>query len=259
MAAMIRLVFLMRRQPHLSLEEFHTYWRDEHGPLVAFHQRHLGIVRYTQAHRLEDPANERMAEARGGMEPPYDGVAELWFHSEQAFAEAGRTPGGRAAGRALLEDEATFIDLASSPIWLAHNLPQVNPTPESVLARPMSPVVKLHFPLRHVPSLSLEEAQAYWRVQHGPLIRSMAPAMGMLRYQQVHRYPSSIEAGLRSARGTITEPYTGHAEAWTDRSRGRSPEAAAAGRAAIEDERHFIDFGRSTMWIGKEHVLVDRG
>ncbi len=259
MGAMIRLVFLIRRQPHLTLEEFHTYWRDEHGPLAAFHQQHLGIVRYTQSHRLEDASNDRMAEARGGMEPPYDGVAELWFRSEEAFAEAGRSARGRAAGKALLEDEATFIDLARSPIWLAHDLPQVNPSPESVVARPMSPVVKLHFPLRHLPSLSLGEAQAYWRVQHGPLIRSMAPAMGMLRYQQVHRYESALEAGLRSARGTEVEPYTGHAEAWTDRSRGRSPEAAAAGRAAIDDERHFIDFSRSAIWIGKEHVIVDRG
>jgi len=33
-------------------------------------------------------------------------------------------------------------------------------------------------------------------------------------------------------------------------------ELRAANRAAIADERQFIDFSRSAMWLGKEHVLV---
>src|SRR4029077_7962631 len=119
-------------------------------------------------------------------------------------------------------------------------------------ARPNNRVVKLHFPLRHRDDMSLDDAQRYWRVQHGPLIRSMAPAMGMLRYQQVHRCATPLEAALRASRGTQVEPYTGHAEAWFERGGGRSPEAADAGRRAVEDERTFIDFARSAMWIGKE-------
>ena len=74
---MIRIVFLLRRKPELSLDEFHRYWREEHGPLVAGHAKHIGALRYTQSHRLDDPANEAAARDRGGMEPPYDGVAEL--------------------------------------------------------------------------------------------------------------------------------------------------------------------------------------
>ena len=256
---MIRLVYLLRRKPELSLDEFHRVWRDEHGPLVAFHQIGLGIVRYTQSHRVDDPANEAMTAARGGMEPPYDGVAELWWESEEALAAASATDRGQRAGAELLADEARFIDHPNSPLWLAHEYPQVNPVPETVVARPKSPVVKLHFPLRHPQTMTLEAAQTYWRTRHGPLIRSMATSMGMLRYQQVHRYESPLEAALREARGTAVEPYTGHAEAWTDRSirRGGS-EGAAAGRAAIEDEANFIDFARSAMWIGKEYVFIDR-
>ena len=55
-----------------------------------------------------------------GAPEPYDGVAELWWESEEAFRASGRTPEGREAGRLLLEDEAKFIDLASSPLWLNH-------------------------------------------------------------------------------------------------------------------------------------------
>jgi hypothetical protein len=255
---MIRLVYLLRRKPGLTLEEFHTIWRDEHGPLVASHQNHLGIVRYTQSHRLDDPMNGAMAAARGGMEPAYDGVAEAWWESEESFTSAVSTDAGRRAGSELLNDEARFIDLASSPLWLAHEYPQVNPV-EPVVARPKSGVVKLHFPLRHPAGMSLDEAQRYWRVAHGPLIRSMAAAMGMIRYQQVHRFETPLEAALTGRRGTEVEPYTGHAEAWFDRLVTRSgPEATQAGRRAVEDEARFIDFARSAIWIGKEHVFIDR-
>jgi uncharacterized protein (TIGR02118 family) len=257
---MIRLVFLLRRQPHLSLAEFQTYWRDRHGPLVASHQHALGIQRYVQAHALDDGSDARMHAQRDGvMEPRYDGVAELWWESEEDLVAAGATQEGRDAGRALLEDERTFIDLAHSPLWLAHEYPQVNPSPENLVARERSGLVKLHFPLRHLTSLTMAEAQRYWRVQHGPKIRRQATASGLLRYQQVHRYETSIEEALRAARGTVTEAYTGHAEAWFDRSVARSgEEVRAASAAAVADERNFIDFARSTMWLGKEHVIVDR-
>ena len=249
---MIRLVFLIRRQEHLSLDEFQSYWLNEHAPLVAEHGRELNILRYTQSHRIDQ--GEQKPGPRGVMEVPYDGVAELWFANEAAF-RAGSTD----AGKALLADERTFIDLPNSPIWLAYEYPQVNPIPENLVARPKSGIVKLHFPLRHPDTMSLDDAQLYWRTQHGPLIRSWAPAMGMLRYQQVHRFESPLEAGLRKVRGTVTPSYTGHAEAWFDRSITRSgAEAAAASRAAYEDETNFIDFARSAIWTGKEHVIIDQ-
>jgi hypothetical protein len=45
-------------------------------------------------------------------------VAELWWQSEETFRTARRNPEAREAGRLLLEDEAKFIDLARSPLWL---------------------------------------------------------------------------------------------------------------------------------------------
>ncbi len=88
--------------------------------------------------------------------------------------------------------------------------------------------------------------------------RTTAPS-GIHRYQQVHRVESEFEAALREARGTSVEPYDGHAEVWFDRGAGRGgPEAQRANARAIEDEGKFIDFRRSTMWIGKELVFVDR-
>lgn len=119
--------------------------------------------------------------------------------------------------------------------------------------------MKLYYALRHLTSLSFTEAQHYWHTQYGPLIRSQAAASGILRYVQVYRCEHALEAGLRKSRGTVIELYTGHAELWFDRrTRGGShPEFRAAGARAIEDESHFIDFQRSSMWLAKEHVFID--
>ena len=258
---MIRLVFLLRRRDGLTLDEFHDRWRLDHGPLVASHQTRLGILRYTQSHRLDDPLNAALAGARGGMEAAVRrrGRAVVGVRGDARRGVVDARPGG-APGAELLADEAEFIDLPASPLWLAHEYPQVNPTPEHLVARPTNRVLKLHFPLRHRPELSLDDAQRYWRTQHGPLIRSMAPAMGMLRYQQVHRFESPVETALRDGprhghRGrTPATPRPGS----SGRPAGRAPEAAEAGRRAIADEASFIDLPRSAIWIGKEHVFIDR-
>ena len=114
---MLKLTFCLRRKPGLSLAEFQDYWLNKHGPLVRRLQPALGMARYVQVHRRDDELGLGMAKVRGAPEP-YDGVAELWWESEEAFRASGRMPKGREAGRLLLEDEARFIDLANSPLWL---------------------------------------------------------------------------------------------------------------------------------------------
>jgi len=259
---MIRLVFVLRRKPGMSLREFQQYWRSVHGPLVARHSTTLDIRRYVQVHTLEDAVNDQLAGARGKMEPPYDGVAELWWDNREALAASFGSAGGQAAGRELLEDEARFIDLPNSPLWFAYEYPQVNPTPEEMVAREHSALVKLFFCLRHPANLSLDQAQLYWRTNHGPTIRGVANGMRLKRYLQVHRCDDPLEQQLRASRGTRVAPYTGHAEAWFDRADlatiGNTPEGRRAMEIAVEDESKFIDFAHSAMWIAKERVFIDR-
>jgi uncharacterized protein (TIGR02118 family) len=257
---MIRLVFVLRRKPGMSRAEFQKYWRETHGPLVASHSTALNILRYVQLHTVEDTINDQLAAARGGMETPYDGVAELWWNNREEITANAGSEAAKTAGRELVQDEARFIDLPNSPLWFAYEYPQVNPT-EEMVAREHSPLVKLFFCLRHPAGQSLEDAQLYWRTNHGPTIRGIAQGMRLKRYFQVHRCEEQLAQPLRKSRGTVVEPYTGHAEAWFDRGElaaiATSPEARQAMEIAVADERKFIDFSRSAMWIGKERVFID--
>ena len=118
---MIKLTFAVRRRTDIDPVEFHSYWRDQHGPLVRSLQPVLGIRRYVQTHRLETPLNDVLRASRSALEP-FDGVAELWWDDLDALVAATSSPEGSAAGRTLLEDEAQFIDLEHSALWLGHEI-----------------------------------------------------------------------------------------------------------------------------------------
>ena len=163
---------------------------------------------------------------------------------------------GKAAGAALLADEATFIDLPGSPLHIGHEYPQVNPTPETISASVNSDVLKLYFPLRQPALMSDADARLYWHTVHGPLVRQQAALVGMLRYLQVHRAGHVADEALRSGRGVTVDPYLGHAEVWFRRGHVASVESKVAAAASLEDESAFIDFPRSAIWVCKEHCIV---
>ncbi len=121
---MIKLVFCLRRLPHLSFEDFQRYWLEQHGPRVRNHASTLRIKRYVQVHTLDSPVNEAMRRSRNAEEP-YDGVAELWWDSVEDLAAATASPEGRAASRELFEDERKFIDFARSALCVGEEHPIV--------------------------------------------------------------------------------------------------------------------------------------
>ena len=258
---MIRLVYVLRRKENLSLAEFQTYWKEKHGPLVAKNATVMKVRKYIQSHTIDDPLNDAIRESRGAMEA-YDGVADLWWDNEEDLASPGETEEGQAASAELLEDEKNFIDFSRSTMYFTYEVPQVNPTPENLVAREKSPIIKLCFFAHHLDSLSLEDAQFYWRVNHGPLIRSNAQTTAIKRYIQVHMLDTPFNDAVQEPRGAMEKPFMGHAELWFNRvesiAASTLPAAQAAGEAAKEDEAKFIDFSRSALRWAKEHVFVDR-
>ena len=48
----------------------------------------------------------------------HNGVAEVWFESEEDLMEAMSSPEGQRLGTALLEDESNFIDHSRSSAFI---------------------------------------------------------------------------------------------------------------------------------------------
>ena len=123
-------------------------------------------------------------------------------------------------------------------------------------------MIKLVFCLRRLSHLSRKEFQCYWLDSHGPMVRQLAPALGVKRYVQVHTVTSTFSEAMRRHRGA-PEDFDGVAELWwnsvDDFARaGATKEGRDAGRRLLEDERRFIDLARSPIWFGEEHALVDQ-
>jgi uncharacterized protein (TIGR02118 family) len=258
---MIRLTYVLRRLPALSRQDFQRHWRETHGPLVAKHATTLACRKYVQVHTLDDPLNAAFIESRGLMEP-YDGMDALWWHTEEELQHALSTPAGQRAAEELLDDERQCIDWARSSMWFAIELPQINPTPETLVATEMSPLLCIIAVFRHLPTLSFDAAQLHWRMHHDPKLRAYAHSLRIRRYLQVHMLADPLVDHLRAPRGGMDAPFTGHAEVWWDRQEWTaalgSPEGLQASAIILEDERAFVDFSRSAFWVAKEHVFIDQ-
>jgi uncharacterized protein (TIGR02118 family) len=99
---MVKLIICATRKPGMSHEEFSTYWREKHGPLVKSvteFSRH--VRRYVQCHLAKTAVPF-------GTPGDYDGVAELWFDSVESAAAAFREP---KYLEIIRPDEQKFLDL----------------------------------------------------------------------------------------------------------------------------------------------------
>jgi len=102
----VKAIYLIRRKPGMSVEDFHRYWREVHGSIAA---RIPGLRRYVQCHAVE---------AGAGFAADYDGAAEVWFDDVDALRRAAASD-EYAAARA---DEARFIDLERSSLMLTEEI-----------------------------------------------------------------------------------------------------------------------------------------
>lgn len=119
---MIKLVYCVTRKPGLSRDDFIKTWLHDHGPLVKQYAKAIRAVRYVQSHTMITPINDALQESRG-CEPPYDGITEVWWNS-LAELEAGlATEEGQVAHLALRDDEARFIDLSRSRVFMSEENP----------------------------------------------------------------------------------------------------------------------------------------
>ncbi|WP_226019154.1 EthD domain-containing protein [Novosphingobium sp. FKTRR1] len=120
-------------------------------------------------------------------------------------------------------------------------------------------MIKLVYCIRRRADLSEDEFQRYWLEDHAPKVRSVATAIGAVRYVQSHARLPQANAGFRASRG-LAEAFDGITEIWWN-----SPEELAAGtgtadglaaaRMLLEDERNFIDFTASSIFMTEEFEI----
>lgn len=110
---MIKFVMCLCRRSDLSREEFQDYWKNNHGPFFMENASVMRAKKYVQSFTVDTPLNEGLRSSRG-MLPEYDGVAEVWFESEEDLMQAMSSPEGQELGIALLKDEENFVDHSKS-------------------------------------------------------------------------------------------------------------------------------------------------
>ena len=95
---MIKVTSLLTRKPNLTHEEFVRHWQEIHAPLA---HGVPGVRRYVQSHitgtRTRPDIPETAVEA--------DGIAEVWYDDQDAFARAAASP----EMKRLTNDGALFI------------------------------------------------------------------------------------------------------------------------------------------------------
>ena len=109
-------------------------------------------------------------------------------------------------------------------------------------------MVKLIYCISKKPELSVEDFQRYWRETHGPIAGRIP---GVRRYVQCHVVPELYGREQQPA-------YDGAAELWFDdldamRAAMQSPEL----KAALEDEKNFIDHSRVASFVTIEKPVVE--
>ena len=103
----------------MTRKQFQDYWLNRHGPFFQENAGTMRAKRYVQSHTMDTPVNAGMRESRG-MLPEYDGVAEVWFESEEDLMEAMSSSEGQELSAALLKDEGNFIDHSKSSAFIVH-------------------------------------------------------------------------------------------------------------------------------------------
>jgi hypothetical protein len=254
---MIKLVYVLERREDVAPKDFHDYWLGSHGPRVRGHAGAIRARRYVQSHLMETPLNEGLRAARG-MLGPVPGITEVWWDSLEEFRAAAAGPEGAAALADLAEDEAKFIDVGRSQVFLT----QENPIFDFTGGRKFGPdAVKCTYLLARRADLSVEACHQTWLTDHGPLVASFARALHMARYVQSHTIAPEINQGFVAARG-LAEPLDGITEVWmrsTDDlgAGGATEEGRRGGPALVEDERRFVEMGRSRCFFTREHEIFD--
>ena len=153
---------LIRKRQSWSVEDFQSYWRKQHGQLVAKAPR---LREYWQ-NPVADRLQRGIDFARGPWD--FDGFSQLWFDDA---APSDRAFGGGELSAALIADEQHFLG----------DLHIVTASQREVIAVPAEPtrsaLLKRISLLKRRNDVSEDDFRREWRV-HGSMVQEMPGVSG---------------------------------------------------------------------------------
>ena len=225
---MVKLIFLCRRRPDLTHDQYVERVLQGHVPLAL---RHHPAMRGYVVNVVED--------AGAGLEP-LDSIAELTFDSLGDFQERLYDS---ADGRAVIErDVAGFM--GSADAYVTHERTQLS-IGERDANGARSPGVKLVCPVQRRADLSREDFIEHWLGTHAPIARVHHP--GLTRY-----FTNVVELRL----GSGGDPWDGFTElhfASAEPIAGGLFDSPEGERAVRDDIALFI--GRAGAYRVAEYVF----
>lgn len=184
-------------------------------------------VGYTQTRTLADQIEDR-------GEPPFVGIAELWF-ADKAAALAGVEHAG--ALQPLLHEGIRVGPITTGMSRIVMRLP----------AHHDGGFIKGVFPFRRKPDMTVADFQRYWWLNHGPIAALTERAV---YYLQCHPMQETYASGR--------PPYDGITELhWSDVADAR---AAMASRQMVEDQGsdavNFVEPDSVILFLAREEVVI---
>jgi len=186
-----------------------------------------GLAGYTQTRTLGEQVDP-------SSEPPFTGVAELWFAREEDALDAELREDSL---RPLLASESAIAQVSTGDARTVMRLPRFYE----------GGLIKGVFPFRRQQRLSVEAFQRYWWLEHGPIA---ALTEGAVCYTQCHPPAACYSNGQPPFDG-ITELY------WPDVAAARS---AMSSRQMIEDQatdaQNFAEPGSVILFLAEEEIVI---
>jgi len=194
---MIKLVCFFRRKRGMSVADFHTHWRESHGPLIAdTPELAQHLVRYEQNHRMVSDY-ERDADGHVG----FDGATVQWLESMAGFRGFVREP---KYAELIAPDEATFLDRESITLLFTEE------EDVKIQGRRGDANVKLLALLKRKRGITPAQFHRHWSGSHASIFRDTAEiARHILAYHQNHRLEKDYERDANGSAG-----FDGLAEQW---------------------------------------------
>ena len=253
---MVRIVYMFHRAQGLSRKMCQKYWYDVHAPLVKKHAEVLGIKGYVQWHTTGNFFTIWLMRRIRKTMAPFDGAAQYWIDRDK-MESALKTEKGKKAMDELISDESRFIDFKRSAIMVTkeyHIVTDAEPNRKS-------PVRKMTWAGSRKPELTPEQFQNHYINNHGKLVGGYGALLGIKKYDQMHLINDPLNKILSSSRGT-GEPFLVSAEfIWDFKEMmpiKNGKEKKEAQQAIAEDEKRFINFPESAIWMSDEYVIIPR-